>query len=93
MTLHLQFGVFSTLGLVANWPIHFTDRMPRQRAHETDMHPAMVRTLTRRFRQQGMLRLLPEDVGVSVRARSPRVPDAVRQELERRALPAIIWEA
>ena len=61
----------------------FTDRTPRQRAHETDTHPATVRTLTRRFRQQGMLGLLPEDVEVSVRARAPRVPEAVRQELDR----------
>ena len=35
----------------------FTDRTPRQRAHETDTHPATVRTLARRFRQQGMLAL------------------------------------
>jgi hypothetical protein len=32
------------------------DRTPRQRAHETDTHPATVRTLTRRFRQQGPVR-------------------------------------
>src|SRR5919109_1197282 len=52
----------------------FADLTPRQRAAETDTHPATVRTLTRRFRQQGMLGLLPEDVEVSVRARTPRVP-------------------
>jgi transposase InsO family protein/transposase len=61
----------------------FADRTPRQRADETDTHPATVRTLTRRFRQQGMLGLLPEDVEVSVRARAPRVPEAVREELDR----------
>jgi hypothetical protein len=59
------------------------DRTPRQRADETDTHPATVRTLTRRFRQQGMLGLLPEDVQVSVRARMPRVPGAVREEVDR----------
>jgi transposase len=59
------------------------DRTPRQRAHETATHPATVRTLTRRFRQRGMLGLLPEDVEVSVRARAPRVPETVREELDR----------
>jgi hypothetical protein len=61
----------------------FADRTPRQRAHETQTHPATVRTLTRRFQQQGMLGLLPDDVEVVVRARMKRIPDAVRQELER----------
>jgi hypothetical protein len=61
----------------------FADRTPRQRVDETDTHPATVRTLTRRFRQQGMLGLLPEDVEVIVRARAPRVRAAVREELDR----------
>jgi transposase InsO family protein len=61
----------------------FADRTPRQRAHETQTHPATVRTLTRRFQQQGMLGLLPDDVEVVVRTRMRRMPDAVRQELER----------
>jgi transposase len=61
----------------------FADRTPRQRAHETQTHPATVRTLTRRFQQQGMLGLLPDDVEVVVRTRMRRIPDAVRQELER----------
>jgi transposase len=59
------------------------DRTPRQRAQETDVHPATVRTLTRRFRQQGMVGLLPEDVEVIVRARALRVPETVRAELDR----------
>ena len=42
--------------------ILLADRTPRQRAHETDTHPATVRALARRFRGQGMLGLLPEDV-------------------------------
>jgi hypothetical protein len=61
----------------------FADRTPRQRADEIDTHPATVRTLTRRFRQQGMVGLLPGDVEVSVRARAPRVPEAVREALDR----------
>ena len=61
----------------------FADRTPRQRAHETDTHPATVRALARRFRGRGMLGLLPEDVEVIVPARAPRVPEAVRQELDR----------
>jgi hypothetical protein len=61
----------------------FADRTPRQRADETDTHASTVRTLTRRFRQQGMVGLLPEDVEVSVRARMPRVPEAVREEVDR----------
>jgi transposase len=59
------------------------DRTPRQRAHETATHPATVRALSRRFQRQGMLGLLPADVEVSVRARAPRVPEAVREELDR----------
>jgi hypothetical protein len=59
------------------------DRTPRQRADETDTHPSTVRTLTRRFRQHGMVGLLPEDVEVTVRARAPRVPEVVRQEIAR----------
>jgi hypothetical protein len=40
----------------------FADRTPQQRSRETQTHPATVRRLTRRFRQQGMLGLLPADV-------------------------------
>ena len=58
----------------------FADRTPRQRAQDTDMHPATVRTLIRRFRQQGMVGLLPEDVDVMVHALDPRVPETVREE-------------
>ena len=31
----------------------FADRTPQQRSRETQTHPATVRRLTRRFRQQG----------------------------------------
>ena len=34
------------------------ERTAAQRAEETQLHPATVRDLTRRFRQQGMLGLL-----------------------------------
>jgi Putative ATPase subunit of terminase (gpP-like) len=61
----------------------FAARTPRQRAHETDTHHARVWRLTRRLRQQGRLGLLPEDGEVSVRPRAPRVPEAVRQEMDR----------
>jgi hypothetical protein len=33
----------------------FADRTARQRAQETHTHPDTVRTIRRRFRQQGML--------------------------------------
>jgi hypothetical protein len=43
----------------------FADRTARQRAQETHTHPDTVRTLQRRFRQQGMQGLLPADVGLN----------------------------
>jgi transposase len=59
------------------------DRTATQRAQETHTHPETVRALTRRFRQQGMLGLLPALVEVIPRGRAHRVPPAVRQELLR----------
>ena len=38
----------------------FADRTAQQRAQETHTHPDTVRTLQRRFRQQGMRGLLPQ---------------------------------
>src|SRR5215475_10547300 len=61
----------------------FADRTAQQRARETETHPDTVRTLHRRFRQQGMLGLLPADVEVVSRRRASPVPEAVRQELDR----------
>ena len=61
----------------------FADRTATQRAQETETHPDTVRTLQRRFRQQGMLGLVPANLEVTPRGRAPRVPDAVRQELDR----------
>jgi transposase len=61
----------------------FEDRTATQRAQETATHPDTVRTFLRRFRQQGMLGLLPDHVKVSPRGRVSRVPEAVRQEIAR----------
>jgi len=61
----------------------FADRPATQRAHETGMPPDTVRTLHRRFRQQGMLGLLPGDIDVTQRTRPGTIPDDVRQEIDR----------
>jgi hypothetical protein len=61
----------------------FADRTAHQRAQETDTHPDTVRKLQRRFRQQGMLGLVPSHVEVAIRERATRIPDAVRQEIDR----------
>jgi transposase len=53
-----------------------------QRAQDTHTHPDTVRRLIRRFRQQGMLGLLPNDVSGARQGRPPRVPEAVRQEID-----------
>jgi transposase len=59
----------------------FEDRTATQRAQETHIHPDTVRTFMRRFRQQGMLGLLPNQVEVSTRGRASRVPEVVRLEI------------
>ena len=61
----------------------FADRTAQQRAQETDTHPDTVRTLQRRFHPQGMLGLVPANLKVTPRGRAMRVPDAVRQEIDR----------
>jgi transposase len=66
----------------------FEDRTATQRAQETAAHPDTVRTFLRRFRQQGMLGLLPDHVEVSPRGRASRVPEAVRQEIARLKAPS-----
>jgi transposase len=53
-----------------------------QRAQDTHTHPDTVRRLIRRFRQQGMLGLLPNAVAGAREGRPPRVPEAVRQEID-----------
>jgi Homeodomain-like domain len=59
----------------------FEDRTVAQRAQETESHPDTVRTFLRRFRQQGMLGLLPDHIEVSTRGRASHIPEAVRQEI------------
>jgi hypothetical protein len=61
----------------------FADRTAAQRAQETETHPDTVRTLRRRFRQRRMLGLVPANLEVIPHDRAPRVPDAVRQEIDR----------
>ena len=63
--------------------VRFGDRPATQRAHETQTHPDTVRTLQRRFRQQGMVGLLPHAVKGEGRGRASRVPEAVREEIAR----------
>src|SRR5919109_5239493 len=46
---------------------------PTQRAEETHTHPDTVRTFLRRFRQEGMLGLLPTDIEVAPRPRASGV--------------------
>jgi hypothetical protein len=58
------------------------DGTAMQRAQDTHTHPDIVRRLIRRFRQQGMLGLLPNDVSGARQGRPPRVPEAVRQEID-----------
>jgi Helix-turn-helix domain len=59
------------------------DRKAPQRAQEIHTHPETVRQLRRRFRQQGMLGLLPADVKGVPRERASPIPAAVRQETDR----------
>jgi transposase InsO family protein len=54
-----------------------------QRAQDTHTHPDTVRTFVRRFRQQGMLGLLPGSIEVVPHGRAPHVPEAVRKEIAR----------
>ena len=61
----------------------FADRTAVQRSRETHTHPDTVRKLQRRFQHQGMLGLLPRSVEVVIRERATRIPDAVRQEVDR----------
>jgi len=61
----------------------FAEGTPTQRAADTHTHPDTVRTFLRRFRQEGMLGLLPTDIEVAPRPRASRVPETVRQEIAR----------
>ena len=55
----------------------------KQRAQETATHPETVRKLTRRFEQQGLLGLVPDDVEMIPKDKAIRVPAAVVEELAR----------
>ena len=59
------------------------DRTAAQRAEETQLHPETVRDLTRRFRQHGMLGLLPEQTEIVTPRRGKVVPATVVEELAR----------
>jgi len=61
----------------------FEDRTPVERAEETGTHPETVRRRTRRFHQQGMLGLAPDDVEIVPKGRATRVPEAVVEEIAR----------
>jgi hypothetical protein len=63
--------------------VRLADRTATPRAQDTHTHPETVRALTRRFRRQGMVGLLPAQVEVIPRGRAHRVPQTVRQELRR----------
>jgi hypothetical protein len=54
-----------------------------QRAQDTHTHPDTVRTFVRRFRQPGMLGVLPDEVEVAHRRRASRVPEGVQQAVAR----------
>jgi transposase InsO family protein len=61
----------------------FENRPATHRAQETQTHPETVRKLRRRFQQQGMLGLLRDGVEVVPQAPSPRVSEAVIEEIGR----------
>ena len=77
------------------------DRTVAERAEETQLHPETVRDLTRRFRQQGMLGLLPEHTEIITPSRGKVVSEKVLEELARlkalydgfgyRELARILW--
>jgi hypothetical protein len=58
-------------------------RTAAQRAEETHTHPDTVRKLTRRFRQQGTLGLIPEHTEMLSPSRGKQVPEAVVEALAR----------
>jgi Helix-turn-helix domain len=59
------------------------DRTGAERAEETQLHPDTVRDLTRRFRQQGMLGLLPAHTEIVTPRRGKVVSEKVLEELAR----------
>jgi hypothetical protein len=63
--------------------ILFEQLTSTQRAEDTHTHPATGRPLRRRFQQQGMLGLLPAELDVIPRGRAKRIPDALREGIDR----------
>jgi transposase len=61
----------------------FADDTAAQRAEETHLHPDTVRRLTRRFRQHGMLGLLPDQTEMVTPSRGRHVPAEVVAEVSR----------
>ncbi len=59
------------------------NRTAAQRAEETQTRPETVRRLSRRFRQQGTLGLLPEHIEIISPSRGKPVPQAVVEEVAR----------
>ena len=61
----------------------FADATAAHRAEETHLHPETVRRLTRRFPQQGMLGLLPDQTEMVPPSRGRHVPAEVVAEVAR----------
>jgi len=59
------------------------NRTVAQRAEETHTHPETIRKLLRRFRQQGILGLFPDQTAIVTPSRGRHVPEAVVEELAR----------
>jgi hypothetical protein len=82
--LHLQFVDQSQWRYALIRPLVLcADGPPTQRAADTHTPPDTLRTFLRRFRQAGMLGLLPTESEVAPRPRASRGPEAVRQERAR----------
>jgi hypothetical protein len=76
-----RYELIRPLVLFEDWPT--PQPAIKQRAQETATHPETVRKLTRRFEQQGLLGLVPDDVEIVPKAKAIRVPAAVVEELAR----------
>lgn len=59
------------------------DTTPQQRADETHTHPYTVRRLVRQFQARGMRGLLPHGAAGEGLRGTPRISDAMRQEIHR----------
>ena len=59
------------------------NRTITQRAQEIQLHPDTVGRLSRRFQQQGMLGLLPDQVEAVAPSRGRQIPEAIVTEIAR----------